>query len=109
MKDSKDKENRISNLKNMFDHMNYDETEEKSEEKKDELDDIEEDEELINFLNEGMEEYELDDEYIYRPGKESIEDVMFYNLDSEEQFKEQIEEISKYLELSSYGCVGTKF
>lgn len=42
-------------------------------------------------------------------GKESIEDVMFYNLDSEEQFKEQIEEISKYLELSSYGCVGTKF
>ena len=61
MKDSKDKENRISNLKNMFDHMNDDETEEKAEEKKDELDDIEEDEELINFLNEGMEEYELDD------------------------------------------------
>lgn len=75
MKDSKDKENRISNLKNMFDHMNDDETEEKAEEKKDELDDIEEDEELINFLNEGMEEYELDDEYIYRPGKDSIETI----------------------------------
>ena len=79
MKDSKDKENRISNLKNMFDHMNDDETEEKSEEKKDELDDIEEDEELINFLNEGMEEYELDDEYIYRPGKDSIEAVNLEN------------------------------
>lgn len=79
MKDSKDKENRISNLKNMFDHMNDDETEEKAEEKKDELDDIEEDEELINFLNEGMEEYELDDEYIYRPGKDSIEAVNLEN------------------------------
>lgn len=85
MKDSKDKENRISNLKNMFDHMNYDETEEKSEEKKDELDDIEEDEELINFLNEGMEEYELDDEYIYRPGKESIEAI---NLEDDAQIDE---------------------
>ena len=79
MKDSKDKENRNSNLKNMFDHMNDDETEEKAEEKKDELDDIEEDEELINFLNEGMEEYELDDEYIYRPGKDSIEAVNLEN------------------------------
>lgn len=79
MKDSKDKENRISNLKNMFDHMNDDETEQKAEEKKDELDDIEEDEELINFLNEGMEEYELDDEYIYRPGKDSIEAVNLEN------------------------------
>ena len=79
MKDSKDKENRISNLKNMFDHMNDDETEEKAEKKKDELDDIEEDEELINFLNEGMEEYELDDEYIYRPGKDSIEAVNLEN------------------------------
>ncbi len=79
MKDSKDKENIISNLKNMFDHMNDDETEEKAEEKKDELDDIEEDEELINFLNEGMEEYELDDKYIYRPGKDSIEAVNLEN------------------------------
>lgn len=85
MKDSKDKENRISNLKNMFDHMNDDETEEKAEEKKDELDDIEEDEELINFLNEGMEEYELDDEYIYRPGKESIEAI---NLEDDAQIDE---------------------
>ena len=85
MKDSKDKENRISNLKNMFDHMNDDETEEKAEEKKDELDDIEEDEELINFLNEGMEEYELDDEYIYRPGKDSIEAI---NLEDDAQIDE---------------------
>ena len=42
-------------------------------------------------------------------GKDTIEDVMFYYLDSEEQFKKQIEEISKYLDLSSYGCVGTEF
>lgn len=84
MKDSKeDKENRISTLKNMFDHMNDDETEEKTEKKKDELDDIEEDEELINFLNEGMEEYELDDEYIYRPGKDSIEAINLEENDAE--------------------------
>ncbi len=38
-------------------------------------------------------------------GKETIDDVMFYYLDSEKQFKEQVEEISKYLDLSSYGCV----
>lgn len=69
MKDSKEKEARISNLKNMFDHMNDEEEEEKLE--IDEYDDIEEDEELINFLNEGMEEYEIDDEYIYHPGKDS--------------------------------------
>ena len=66
MKDSKDKENRISNLKNMFDTMNEEEPQEIEE-----YDDIEEDEELINFLNENTEDYEIDDEYIYRPGKDS--------------------------------------
>ena len=99
MKDSKDKENRISNLKNMFDHMNDDETEEKSEEKKDELDDIEEDEELINFLNEGMEEYELDDEYIYRPGKESIEAI---NLEDDAPINISINNITKTFNSSHY-------
>ena len=70
MKDSDEKENRISNLKNMFDHMN---DEEPSDEiYMDEYDDIEEDEELINFLNENDDEdYEIDDEYIYHPGKDS--------------------------------------
>lgn len=42
-------------------------------------------------------------------GKDTIDDVTFYYLDSENQFKECIEEISKYLDLSSYGSVGKKF
>ena len=70
MKDSKDKENRISNLKNMFDTMNEEEPQEIEE-----YDDIEEDEELINFLNENTEDYEIDDEYIYRPGKDSPDTI----------------------------------
>ena len=83
MKDSKEKENRISNLKNMFDHMN-DETDEKKSEV-DELDDIEEDEELINFLNEGRDKYEINDEYIYHPGKDSAEEI---NLEEESEIDE---------------------
>ncbi len=70
MKDSDEKENRISNLKNMFDHMN-DEEEPSEEMNMDEYEDIEEDEELINFLNENDEDYEIDDEYIYHPGQDS--------------------------------------
>lgn len=73
MKDSNDKESRISNLKNMFDHMNDENIEEESEIRQDEYDDIEEDEELINFLNESTDGYEIDDEYIYRPGKDNHE------------------------------------
>ncbi len=42
-------------------------------------------------------------------GKETIDDVMFYYLSSEKKYKEQIEEISKYLNLGSYGCVGVEF
>ncbi len=79
MKDSDEKENRISNLKNMFDHMN---DEEPSEEvNMDEYEDLEEDEELINFLNENDEDYEIDDEYIYHPGKNSPDAI---NLDEED-------------------------
>ncbi len=70
MKDSKEKEHRISNLKNMLDHMDDEEKPENSELELEE-DDFEEDEELINFLNEGHEDYEIDDEYIYRPGKDN--------------------------------------
>ncbi len=83
MKDSPDKENRISNLKNMFDHMNDEETDEKLE--IDEYDDIEEDEELIRFLNENHEDYEIDDEYIYRPGKDSPNAI---NLEDEAEIDE---------------------
>ena len=78
MKDSEEKENRISNLKNMFDHMNDEEvSEEVSEEEieMDEYEDFEEDEELINFLKENDEDYEIDDEYIYHPGKNSSDAI----------------------------------
>ena len=85
MKDSKEKENRISNLKNMFDHMNDEEKDEKLETQTDEYDDIEEDEELINFLNENTDDYEIDDEYIYHPGKDSSETV---NLEDEAEIDE---------------------
>lgn len=83
MKDSKEKENRISNLKNMFDHMN---DEEEKQPEVDEYDDIEEDEELINFLNEGMDDYEIDDEYIYHPGEDSSNEI---NLEDEAEIDEE--------------------
>ena len=84
MKDSKDKESRISNLKNMFDYMNDEEPEEESEiQQEDEYDDIEEDEELINYLNENNDEYEIDDEYIYRPGKDDGQEAMNLEEDAE--------------------------
>lgn len=83
MKESQDKENRISNLKNMFDHMNDEETDEKLE--IDDYDDIEEDEELIQFLNETHDDYEIDDEYIYRPGKDSPNAI---NLEDEAEIDE---------------------
>ena len=67
MKDSKEKDDRISNLKNMIDHVS---DEEELEFDMDD-DEIEEDEELINFLNENNEDFEIDDEYIYRPGKDN--------------------------------------
>lgn len=79
MKDSDEKENRISNLKNIFDHMNDEEP--SDEMNMDEYEDIEEDEELINFLNENDEDYEIDDEYIYHPGKDSPAAI---NLDDED-------------------------
>lgn len=83
MKDSKEKENRISNLKNMFDHMN---DEEEKQPEVDEYDDIEEDEELINFLNEGMDDYEIDDEYIYHPGEDSSNEI---NLEDDAEIDEE--------------------
>ena len=52
----------------------------------DEYDDIEEDEELINFLNEGMDDYEIDDEYIYHPGEDSSNEI---NLEDEAEIDEE--------------------
>lgn len=68
MKDSKEKEDRIDKLKDLINHMNDEENENQYG-----IDDeeIEEDEELINFLNENNEDYELNDEFIYRPGKDN--------------------------------------
>ena len=60
--------------------------EEPSEEiKKDEYEDIEEDEKSINFLSENDEHYEIDDEYIYRPGKDSPDAI---NLDDDAEIDE---------------------
>lgn len=70
MTDSKEKERRISKLKDMLDHIDDEEAAEKSELEFEE-EEFEEDEELINFLNEGHENFEIDDEYIYRPGKDN--------------------------------------
>lgn len=39
-------------------------------------------------------------------GNETIHDVMFYNLKTEEQYKQLLETISSCLELKSYGYVG---
>ncbi len=42
-------------------------------------------------------------------GNETITDVMFYHLDSKKQYEEQLAEINKYLNLSSYGYMGVEF
>ncbi len=39
-------------------------------------------------------------------GKEIITNVMFYNLETEKQYEQQLAEVKKYLDLSSYGYVG---
>jgi hypothetical protein len=54
----------------MINHVNDEETGENLEFDMDD-EEIEEDEELINFLNESTNSLEIDDEFIYRPGKDS--------------------------------------
>ena len=65
MKDSKEKEHRISNLKDMIDNVSNNES-------VDDFEEFEEDIELINYLNEDHVDYdgdyEINDEFIYRPG-----------------------------------------
>ena len=39
-------------------------------------------------------------------GKTGITDIMFYNLDSKSQFKEQLNAVNQYLTLESYGYTG---
>lgn len=66
MKDSKEKEHRISNLKDMIDNV--------KDENVYQFDEMEEDEELIEYLNKDAAEFddlEIDDEFIYRPGDET--------------------------------------
>ena len=86
MKDSKEKAERIHNLRDMIDHMSEENEEPVVENKSDIEEDIEEDEELINFLNEDNEDFEIDDEYIYRPGKE--DDINASNLEEEAEIDE---------------------
>ena len=70
MKDSKEKEHRISNLKDMIDNV-------KDENEGFNNEEFEEDEELIDYLqkNPDLDDLEIDDEYIYRPGDEREYDV----------------------------------
>ncbi|AMD16667.1 hypothetical protein TL18_00610 [Methanobrevibacter sp. YE315] len=70
MKDSKEKEHRISNLKDMIDNV--------KDENVYQFDEMEEDEELIEYLNKDaadFDDFEIDDEFIYRPGDETDPDV----------------------------------
>lgn len=79
MKDPKEEaSHRILNLKNMMHNVKE---ERKSADNPDE-DDLEEDEELIRFLNERHQEetYEMDDSFIYHPGKNNVYEV---NLDDD--------------------------
>ena len=85
MKDSKEKENRISNLKNMFNNMNDEKSDEQLEFNMG-GEEIEEDEELINFLNEKNDEFEIDDEYIYRPGKDNTHAINLEDAEIDENF-----------------------
>lgn len=85
MKDSKEKENRISNLKNMFNNMNDEKSDEQLEFNMG-GEEIEEDEELINFLNEKDDEFEIDDEYIYRPGKDNTRAINLEDAEIDENF-----------------------
>lgn len=85
MKDSKEKEQRIHNLRDMIDHMS-EESEKPVVEEKVIEEDIEEDEELINFLNENDDEFEIDDEYIYRPGKD--DNINALNLEEDAEIDE---------------------
>ena len=84
IKDSKEKEHRISNLKNMINHVNDDEISEIEIDSDDE--EIQEDEELINYLNENNDSFEIDDEYIYRPGKDNPHVINLEDAEIDENF-----------------------
>lgn len=87
MKDSKEKEHRISNLKKMMNQVNDDE--EVPEKLEFETNDSEfgDDEELINYLNEKSDdEFEIDDEYIYRPGKDNPNAINLEDAEIDENF-----------------------
>lgn len=106
MKDSKEKEHRISNLKKMIDQVNDDE--EVPEKLEFEMNDSEfgEDEELINYLNENSDdEFEIDDEYIYRPGKDNPNAI---NLEDAEIDKNFIIEADINEDLTEKGQVVNK-
>ncbi len=117
MKKSKDKERRISNLKDMINNVKSDE----SESVQSNLDDfeydneMEEDGELIEYLNEDkvddIDSYEIDDEFIYHPGKgnedsvsledDSIdEDFLINTNDMDEAYNKEFSEIYENEEFS---------
>ena len=81
MKDSKEKEHRISNLKDMIDNIKEDETIAS-------VEDVEEDSELIDYLNQDSDDFELeiDDEFIYRPGDDSDDAINLEEIPIDEDF-----------------------
>ena len=82
MKDSKEKEHRISNLKEMIDNID-------AEISDSDIEGIEEDIELINYINEGHVDngdYEINDEFIYRPGDEDVNAINLEADDINEDF-----------------------
>ncbi len=81
MKDSKEKEHRISNLKDMIDNI-------KDDENPVSVDDIEEDSELIDYLNQDSDDFELeiDDEFIYRPGDDTGDAINLEEIPIDEDF-----------------------
>ena len=46
------------------------------------------------------------EDYSVLEGKETITDVMFYNLQTEKQYEQHLAEVEKYLNLCSYGYMG---
>ena len=84
MKESEETEHRISNLKNMMNNIHTKENKKETDTNEEEL---EEDEELIKFLHESEfdSNFEINDEYIYHPKKDSDNEI---NLDSENEIDE---------------------
>ncbi len=76
MKKSKENEHRISNLKDMLNNVKDEDINEPNDNSEDVFDikddeEYEEDKELLAYLHDTDKEYEINDEFIYRPDSDS--------------------------------------